>query len=224
MSRCPLLPSSISRAILLFTRQCPSTVRSVFPMLVFQPSEQRNHTQTTPSTVLRTTPNHARTITSPSRRTLRPHLLLSKTQAFSLIESKQPKKTQNTWTFIWHPSRDNRPRHEPVGQPSQGRTHGTTVPGTNTTCLRDKWRFDWCNSTVRHSLRGSLLKGGYNSSLHAPLAVPTPAPTLSLTPFFSLATQAPPPYPPSPPPTQAPNRNTQANALATPGANYPPLV
>ena len=29
----------------------------------------------------------------------------------------------------------------------------------------------------RHSLRGSLLKGGYNNSLHVPLAVPTPAPT-----------------------------------------------
>ena len=30
---------------------------------------------------------------------------------------------------------------------------------------------------IRHSLRGSLLKGGYNNSLHVPLAVPTPAPT-----------------------------------------------
>ena len=30
---------------------------------------------------------------------------------------------------------------------------------------------------IWHSLRGSLLKGGYNNSLHVPLAVPTPAPT-----------------------------------------------
>ena len=29
----------------------------------------------------------------------------------------------------------------------------------------------------RHSLRGSLRKGGYNNSLHVPLAVPTPTPT-----------------------------------------------
>ena len=80
----------------------------------------------------------------------------------------------------------------------------------------------------RHSLRGSLLKGGYNNSLHVLLAVPTPAPTPPPNPLFSsLAPQAPPSTPftpplhPPPPPPQPPNRNTQANALATPGANYP---
>ena len=46
--------------------------------------------------------------------------------------------------------------------------------------------FSW-PSFFRHSLRGSLLKGGYNNSLHVPLAAPTPAPTpLPLTPFFPL--------------------------------------
>ena len=57
----------------------------------------------------------------------------------------------------------------------------------------------------RPSLRGGLLKGGYNNSLHVPLAIPTPAPTPPPDPLFSsLAPQAPPPYPPSPPPTQGP--------------------
>ena len=75
----------------------------------------------------------------------------------------------------------------------------------------------------RHSLRGSLLRGGYNNSLHVPLAVPTPAPPLPPEPpFFLFSSTGPTPYTPSPPPAQAPpNRNTQANALATPGVNYP---
>ena len=38
--------------------------------------------------------------------------------------------------------------------------------------------------SIRHSLRGSLLKGGYNNSLHVPLAVPTPTPTPPLFPPF----------------------------------------
>ena len=36
--------------------RCPSTVRPVFPVLVFQPSKQQNRTRTTSSTVLRTPP------------------------------------------------------------------------------------------------------------------------------------------------------------------------
>ena len=57
----------------------------------------------------------------------------------------------------------------------------------------------------RHSLRGSLLRGGYNNSLHVSLAVPTPAPTPPpWPPFSSLAPQETTPYLPSPPPTQAP--------------------
>ena len=41
--------------------RCPSTVRPVFPMLVFQLSEQQNRTRTTSSTVLGTPPNCTRT-------------------------------------------------------------------------------------------------------------------------------------------------------------------
>ena len=37
--------------------RCPSTVRPVFPMLVFQRSKQQNRTRTTSSTVLGTPPN-----------------------------------------------------------------------------------------------------------------------------------------------------------------------
>ena len=43
--------------------RCPSTVRCVFPMLVFQLSKQQNCTQTTSSTVLGTHPNCTRTKT-----------------------------------------------------------------------------------------------------------------------------------------------------------------
>ena len=41
--------------------RCPSTVRSVFPVLVFQLSKQQNHARTPSSTVLRNPPNRART-------------------------------------------------------------------------------------------------------------------------------------------------------------------
>ena len=41
--------------------RCPSTVRPVFPVLVFQLSEQQNHTRTASSTVLGTSPNSTRT-------------------------------------------------------------------------------------------------------------------------------------------------------------------
>ena len=42
--------------------QCPSTVRPVFPMLVFQQGKQENHTQITFSAVLGTPPHrHSRT-------------------------------------------------------------------------------------------------------------------------------------------------------------------
>ena len=44
---------------------CPSTVRLVFPMLVFQLSKQQNRTRTTFSTVLGTPPNRTRTKTFP---------------------------------------------------------------------------------------------------------------------------------------------------------------
>ena len=44
-----------------FLGRCPSTVRPVFPMLVFQLSKQQNRTRTTSSTVLGTPPN--RTLT-----------------------------------------------------------------------------------------------------------------------------------------------------------------
>ena len=52
--------------------QCPSTVRSVFPMLVFQLSKQQNRTRTTSSTVLGTPPNRTRTIKIPFRNYYRP--------------------------------------------------------------------------------------------------------------------------------------------------------
>ena len=42
-------------------RRCPSTVRPVFPVLVFQLSKQQNRTRTTPSTVVETPPNRTRT-------------------------------------------------------------------------------------------------------------------------------------------------------------------
>ena len=41
--------------------RCPSTVRPVFLVLVFQLSKQQNRTRTTPSTVLETPPNRTRT-------------------------------------------------------------------------------------------------------------------------------------------------------------------
>ena len=41
--------------------RCPSTVRLVFPVLVFQLSKQQNRTRTTSSTVLETPPNRTRT-------------------------------------------------------------------------------------------------------------------------------------------------------------------
>ena len=41
--------------------RCPSTVRRVFPVLVFQLSKQQNRTRTTSSTVLGTPPNRTRT-------------------------------------------------------------------------------------------------------------------------------------------------------------------
>ena len=40
---------------------CPSTVRPVFPVLVFQQSKQQNRTRTTSSTVLGAPPNRTRT-------------------------------------------------------------------------------------------------------------------------------------------------------------------
>ena len=61
-----------------------------------------------------------------------------------------------------------------------------------------------------------------------PPPIPTPAPTPPPSPpFFIFSSTGPTPLSPSPrtgPPPQCPlppNRNTQANALATPGANYP---
>ena len=42
-------------------RWCPSTVRLVFPILVFQLSKQQNRTRTTSSTVLGTPPNRTQT-------------------------------------------------------------------------------------------------------------------------------------------------------------------
>ena len=44
---------------------CPGTVRPVFPVLVFQLSEQQNRTRTTFPTVLGTPPNRTRTKTFP---------------------------------------------------------------------------------------------------------------------------------------------------------------
>ena len=57
---------------------------------------------------------------------------------------------------------------------------------------------------IRHLLRGSLLRGGYNNSLHVPLVAPTPAPPLPLTPFFLFSSTAPTPLPPFTSPYQAP--------------------
>ena len=45
---------------------------------------------------------------------------------------------------------------------------------------------------LMHSSRGSSLKGGYNNSLHVPLAVPTPA----LNPFFLFSSTRPSPLRP----------------------------
>ena len=51
--------------------------------------------------------------------------------------------------------------------------------------------------SFRHSLRDSLLRGGYNNSLHVPLAVPTPAPTPPLCPpFFLFSSTSPTPLHP----------------------------
>ena len=47
--------------------RCPSTVRPVFPMLVFQRSKQQNRTRTTSSSVLGTPPNRTRTKHSSKR-------------------------------------------------------------------------------------------------------------------------------------------------------------
>ena len=47
--------------ILSIIGQCPSTVRPVFPMLVFQLSKQQDRTRTTSSTVLGTPPSRTRT-------------------------------------------------------------------------------------------------------------------------------------------------------------------
>ena len=41
--------------------RCPSAVRPVFPVLVFQLSKQQNRTRTTSSTVLGSPPNRTRT-------------------------------------------------------------------------------------------------------------------------------------------------------------------
>ena len=72
------------------------------------------------------------------------------------------------------------------------------------------------NRTLRNRIRPVP-----DNSLHIPFGKSCSCPRASpLTPaFVLLAPQA--PSPPSPPPTQPPNRSTQANALATPGANYP---
>ena len=43
-------------------------------------------------------------------------------------------------------------------------------------CLRFRVRCVFGCVLFRRSLGGSLLKRGYNNSLHVPLAVPTPAP------------------------------------------------
>ena len=75
----------------------------------------------------------------------------------------------------------------------------------------------------RRSLRGSFLRGGYNISLHVPLAAPAPAPTPPPPTLFFLFSSTGPtsvspfasPYP------GPPHRNTQANVLATPGADRP---
>ena len=60
------------------------------------------------------------------------------------------------------------------------------------------------------------------SGLHVPLggsySCPHPSPW---PPFFLFSSTGPPPYPLHLPLPRPPNRNTQANALATPGANYP---
>ena len=47
--------------------RCPSTVRAVFPMFVFQLSKQQNRTQTTLSTVLGTPPNRTGTKRFPQK-------------------------------------------------------------------------------------------------------------------------------------------------------------
>ena len=49
------------RVVGLLLGRCPSTVRLVFPVLVFQLSKQQNRTRTTSSTVLKTSPNRTRT-------------------------------------------------------------------------------------------------------------------------------------------------------------------
>ena len=74
--------------------------------------------------------------------------------------------------------------------------------------------------------QGSLLKGGYNNSLHVPLAVPTAAPTPPpWTPFFLISSTGPTSLPPFTSPYPGPpNRDTRANALATPSANYPLVI
>ena len=59
-----------------FLGRCPSTVRPVFPVLVFQLSKQQNRTRTTSSTVLGTPPNRTRTKKS-SLKDLRGRLLSS---------------------------------------------------------------------------------------------------------------------------------------------------
>ena len=48
--------------------RCPSTVRPVFPVLVFQLSKQQNRTRTTSSTVLGTPPNRTRTERFPPKK------------------------------------------------------------------------------------------------------------------------------------------------------------
>ena len=60
--------------------------------------------------------------------------------------------------------------------------------------------------------------------MHVPLAVPTPAPTPAPWPpvfLFSSTDPTPPPTPLHLPLPRPPKRNTQANALAKPSANYP---
>ena len=61
----------VSRDAVSYLGLCPSTVRPVFPVLVFQLGKQQNHTRTTSSTLLGQPPNRTQTKLKSLKRALR---------------------------------------------------------------------------------------------------------------------------------------------------------